>query len=327
VRPIEDFRISVIIPTLNRETFLPEAIRSVLAQSLPPVDVIVVDDGSTDATAAIVGTFGDAVRYIYQPNTGVSAARNRGIRAARGDWVAFLDSDDVWHGDKLRRQQEAAQQASSRVCFTATIDEFGVHLDDTCSWPRSGQSNVSVHLPGDGIIFTYPRHPYVQSLLVHRSALDQIGCFDEELLVAEDTKLVYRLSLTERFVVVHEPLTIVREHHSGVRLSDSPGVAGAYERFACYARVQQEARQALGSRRDRASATVRRNYEYFSSRQAEIACALDRRQDARSLAKSSLRASLPWPADWRNVVRSGVILAAYPLAARRFSSKWNGAGS
>jgi glycosyltransferase involved in cell wall biosynthesis len=97
-------RVSVIVPVFNGERFLVEAIESVLAQSAPALEVIVVDDGSSDASATIAGSFGGIVRCIRQENSGPASARNRGVESARGTHLAFLDADDVWMPEKLRLQ-------------------------------------------------------------------------------------------------------------------------------------------------------------------------------------------------------------------------------
>ena len=97
-------KVSVIIPTYNRSLSVREAIESVLAQTYRDFELIVVDDGSADNTPSVLGSFGERIRGIRQANAGVSAARNAGIRAAKGEWVAFLDSDDLWVPQKLERQ-------------------------------------------------------------------------------------------------------------------------------------------------------------------------------------------------------------------------------
>ncbi len=96
--------VSCIVPVFNGERYLAEALDSILAQQYRPLDVIVVDDGSTDGTAGVVRRYGDRVRVLHQPNAGAPAARNRGLAAARGELIGFLDSDDLWHRDKLARQ-------------------------------------------------------------------------------------------------------------------------------------------------------------------------------------------------------------------------------
>ena len=105
-------RVSVIIPTYNREEYVVKAIDSVLGQKFDDYEFIVVDDGSTDNTKEIVNKYGDMIRYIYQHNSGVSAARNTGIKLAKGEWVAFLDSDDEWRPDYLLTQIEYGRAES-----------------------------------------------------------------------------------------------------------------------------------------------------------------------------------------------------------------------
>ena len=117
----KDISVSVVIPTFNREARLSAAIRSVLNQSLTPSEIIVVDDGSTDATENIIKSFSE-VRYIHQENQGVSQARNHGIRLAEHEWIAFLDSDDEWLPRKLERQWRALDsQPQYRFCHTDEI--------------------------------------------------------------------------------------------------------------------------------------------------------------------------------------------------------------
>src|ERR687893_681850 len=96
--------VSCIVPVFNGERYLQAALDSIFAQTYRSLEVLVVDDGSTDNTAAIVGSYGDRVRYLQQDNHGPSAARNRGIEAATCEFIAFLDADDLWHAEKLERQ-------------------------------------------------------------------------------------------------------------------------------------------------------------------------------------------------------------------------------
>ena len=123
--------VSVIIPTYNREKFISECVQSVLAQTLPAREIIIVDDGSTDATYNILRDLGfnslstkkTVLRYFFQQNRGVSSARNLGIKEARSEYIALLDSDDLWLKSKLDRQVSAFQNdtQSSRLCHTDEI--------------------------------------------------------------------------------------------------------------------------------------------------------------------------------------------------------------
>ncbi len=118
-------RISVVIPSYNGARYLPETLESVLGQTHLPDEIIVVDDGSTDNTAEVVLPYLGRIRYIRQANGGVSAARNAGLSLATGNWVAFLDSDDVWHPDKLARQEEVVRREPGLVCVHTGFYRFG----------------------------------------------------------------------------------------------------------------------------------------------------------------------------------------------------------
>ena len=109
-------KVSVVIPTYNRAATVPRAIESVLAQTVTDLEVIVVDDGSSDDTGKVLGEmFGDRIRYYAQTNQGASVARNRGVEEARGEWIAFLDSDDLWEKEKLEWQFKALERFGSAV--------------------------------------------------------------------------------------------------------------------------------------------------------------------------------------------------------------------
>ena len=111
--------ISCIIPVFNGEVYLAEALESVLAQTYQPLEVIVVDDGSTDGTAEVAGHFRSRITYIRQSNQGSASAKNAGMNAARGEFYAFLDSDDIWDPEKLRRQIDHLQERpETDLCFT-----------------------------------------------------------------------------------------------------------------------------------------------------------------------------------------------------------------
>ena len=198
--------ITVIIPTYNRAGLLPKALQSVSQQSLACDELIVVDDGSTDATAELVHEFAETssitVRYLYQGNSGASAARNLGIREASSDMLCFLDSDDWWDSNKLAYQY-AAMEAAPEYLISHTRE----------TWFRHGKrvNQKKKHAPPHGDIFARSLGMCVvgmSTVMVHRSLFDQYGCFDESLLCCEDYDLWLRVSRKEHFLLVDEPLTL-----------------------------------------------------------------------------------------------------------------------
>ncbi len=199
--------VSVIIPSRDRAHLLPRALRSVLAQTLPPLEVLVVDDGSTDRTAELVRRDFPGVRLLSQPQRGVSAARNRGIGAARGEWLAFLDSDDEWLPEKLARQLAAlAASPGHRLC----------HCDEI--WIRRGRrvNPGRAHAKAGGWIFRrcLPRCAISPSAAVlHRSLVAEVGLFDEDLPACEDYDLWLRVTARHPVLFVPRPLVVKHGGH------------------------------------------------------------------------------------------------------------------
>lgn len=192
-------RISVVVPTFNRAHLLPRALNSILRQSLPATEIIVVDDGSQDGTADLIRRRYPQIRYLRQPNGGVSSARNRGLGAAGGDWIALLDSDDAWLPDKLAAQRAALrEQPNLRLCHTQEV------------WIRRGRrvNQMDKHAKSGGYIFQacLPRCVISPSAsLLHRSLIDEMGAFDEDLPACEDYDLWLRICATEPVAFVPEP--------------------------------------------------------------------------------------------------------------------------
>jgi len=191
--------ISVIVPTFNRVHTLPRAIDSVLRQTRPADEIIVVDDGSEDGTAELLHRHYPQIRNLQQNNQGVSAARNRGIRQANGEWIALLDSDDAWLPGKLEAQLRALEaEPAARLCHTEEV------------WIRNGKrvNQKDRHAKSGGWIFRNCLPLCVISpsaALLHRSLLDEIGEFDEGLPACEDYDLWLRICSVEPVVFVETP--------------------------------------------------------------------------------------------------------------------------
>lgn len=191
--------ISVVIPTYNRAAFVADAVRSVLDQVGVALEVIVVDDGSTDETARVLAAFGDKVHYIVQNNAGASAARNTGIRAATTPLVAFLDSDDLWLPGKLALQCAQMKKTGAIAHLTdVTIERpfaKGVSLMDLRGMRSyfDGRDYLALDRPlALNVRYNFAR---TQSILVNREALLAAGLYDTRYRFFEDTDLMNRLAL------------------------------------------------------------------------------------------------------------------------------------
>jgi glycosyltransferase involved in cell wall biosynthesis len=202
--------VSVIIPTFNRSNLVVNALRSVLCQTYRDYEIIVVDDGSTDDTAEVLKPYIDRIQYVYQPNLGASAAQNKGVQVARGKWISILASDDLWLPTKLESQLKVVTTLGEDfgACFT-NCDFFG----NTHARPSAfEQAGLFEDLPSGPLEkplkLILARHPaiYVQSLLVLRSLIESPNGFDERLVVAEDTDLLFRLAFNTKFCFVNERL-------------------------------------------------------------------------------------------------------------------------
>ena len=194
--------ITVVVPTYNRLDPLRRALESLRGQTRVPDEVIVVDDGSTDDTAQrVAGDFPD-VRLIRQEQRGVSAARNRGIEAASGEWIALLDSDDEWLPRKLERQLEAlANEPEYRICHTDEV------------WIRNGRrvNPMRKHAKRGGWIFEHCLPLCAispSSAMLHRSLFEEVGMFDESLPACEDYDMWLRVCSRYPVLFVDEALVV-----------------------------------------------------------------------------------------------------------------------
>ena len=200
--------ISVIIPSYNRAHLLTRCLNSVISQNYAPFEIIVVDDGSTDTTRSLAQRDYAGIKLISQTNKGVSAARNAGIRAAKGDWLAFLDSDDTWSPGKLGRQIQLIEKSPGSNI---------VHTDEI--WIRNGVriNPQRKHRKYGGSIFKYCLPLCVispSSVIIHRSVFEQVGLFDETLPACEDYDLWLRICARMPVLFIREPLITKYGGHS-----------------------------------------------------------------------------------------------------------------
>ncbi len=214
-------RVSVILPTYNRAPLLLRALASVLDQTFAAFEVRVVDDGSADATGAVVAGLADPrLHYERIEHAGVAAARNRAVRAARGEWLAFIDSDDEWRPDKLQRQMEMAADLPPEV---AVIYSGAEYIDDATGrlfgvrQPRAGRE-VRVF---DRLLETN-WFPFV-SVMVRRRCFDEVGPFDESLAYGEDREWLLRVARRYDFYGLADPLVQVHVHRGQRQTGDLIG--------------------------------------------------------------------------------------------------------
>lgn len=208
--------ISIIIPNYNQERFVSKAIQSALAQTCPAGEIIVIDDGSTDNSAKIVKSFGPHIRYFWQMNKGLAGARNTGIHLSHGDYIALLDADDEWYSNYLERMIGFADQnpdASVFYCQAQAIDPQGNILPQVFGGPA---------LPFQDLYQTLLRANFIipSTILMRRTAVMQVGLFDQNLRSCEDWDLWLRLLPTYKIVGMNDILVKYRIH--GTSLSNDP---------------------------------------------------------------------------------------------------------
>lgn len=198
--------VSIVIPAHNAATYLAPTLESALAQTVTDREIIVVDDGSTDATPEILARFADGIRVARQEASGPSGARNRGAELARGEWLAFLDADDLWRADKLARQLEIAVEDVELV-HTGT-ENFGdlSRIGKFRDTPSDRGCLFELLLLRGNFITT-------SSVLCRTDRFRQLGGFDETMRVCEDWDLWLRFSAEGGIMAAHpEPLTLYRVH-------------------------------------------------------------------------------------------------------------------
>ena len=194
--------ISVVIPTYNAARYLPDAIESILRQNYQNMEIIVIDDGSTDNTTTVLSPYSDIVNYHYQDNRGPASARNRAIQLAQGELIAFLDADDIWPDDKIVRQLSHMEEfpdveiivGRQRVEYLSDAKELLYKEDDLVKEPQVCQS--------------FP------VALIRRSAFEKIGNIDEDLIYFEDWDWHLRARESGLKILAYDEVTNIHRRHS-----------------------------------------------------------------------------------------------------------------
>ncbi len=213
--------VSVVIPAYNAGRYLAQAVRSVQEQQVQAAEIIVIDDGSVDDTAAVVRGMGNTVHGIYQANAGVSAARNAGIAAARGEFIAFLDADDEWLPEKVARQMQVFEvypDVALVACDRTDVDARGAVLSPSL-FENKGLREQFAQLSGAPLpqaLAQIVRINFIptSSVVVRKSALDDVGLFDQGIRYGEDLELWARIAARYPIVCLPDVLIRYRLHDS-----------------------------------------------------------------------------------------------------------------
>src|SRR5271165_3851874 len=203
-------KVTALIPTYNCERYICDAVDSVLAQTYPVHEVIVVDDGSTDNTREVLASYGNRIRYIPQVNAGPPAARNNGMAHATGDLIALLDSDDLWTPEKLGKQMNFLEQhPDCGLVYTdmKTFDETGI-IEESVKISRN------LTLPSGRIFPQLFAETLFQTsaVLIRKSCIDAVGGFDTSLRMGDDYEFFLRIARHYELGYVDEPLVLYRQH-------------------------------------------------------------------------------------------------------------------
>jgi len=218
---IDPASVTAIIPTYNRAGYLGEALASILGQTLPPTQVIVVDDGSTDGTRDVVARFGPAVEYVAKPNGGKSSALNLGLQYATGEFIWIFDDDDIAEPDALARLVKALQENPRCGFAYGDYDLFTTEVNGrmsrtTVSFPLVNSANLYLALMERSFILQ-------QGLLVRKACYEEIGSFDETLIRSQDLDMMLRLARRYTGIKV-EGIAFHLRQHQGVRGSNASRV-------------------------------------------------------------------------------------------------------
>lgn len=212
--------VSVVIPTYNRANYIVSAIESVLCQTTPVDEILVIDDGSTDNTAEVVGKLAK-VRYIRQKNAGPSAARNRGIRESRGSLIAFHDSDDLWAPEKIALQV-AQLERNPKLDFTfGYMSNFSSDHDPIVPEIKDHAIDRALNAGSDDVpnafnLLLEDNFIPTPTVLLKRTCIEKVGAFDETLRCAEDYDLWLRIAATSKIGFINQVLLRRRRHESNL---------------------------------------------------------------------------------------------------------------
>lgn len=299
--------ISAVIPAYNAASYLGSAVASVHRQSVGVNEIIVVDDGSSDNTAAVAESLGPPVRCLRQDNAGPAAARNRGIRAADGEWIAFLDADDQWTADKTRAQLEAAEAHPELALIASDMAEVdaGGAVTVPSVLERHGMRERFVALAGRPLpraLAALLSKNFIPTgtVLVRRAVLDEVGAFDPRIRYGEDLELWARIAARYPITCLAQVHMLRRRHGANATGATEAMLRDLTQVMAAARRWGENALRAEGVDPDRlvARAWADLGYWYFDARspaqaRAAFGRSLAEKLTPRALAYYASCAALP----------------------------------
>lgn len=223
-------KVSAVITAFNRRNYIVRAIESVLRQSVPVDEILVIDDGSTDGTAEVVESrYGDAVRVVRQTNRGPGGARRRGILEAHGEWIAFLDSDDEWTPERNRELLHAAERVPANVAWI--FGDLQLVADDGDRRSFFGEHGLKFRecpqILSDSLTVQYPTLlSYLQASLIRREALLELNCFAEGLRCEDDVLVAFQIGCRYRFAAI--PNAVVKYYRTSDLSDSSVAINGVF---------------------------------------------------------------------------------------------------
>jgi len=291
-------RVSVVIPAYNRRSYIRETLESVFAQTFRDFEVIVVDDGSTDGTEEVLALYGDRIRSFRQDNRGPSAARNLGVRHARGRWIAFQDSDDLSANDHLESLFGFVEKHPGYGMVFANGGYLGgpEHGRETIV-PRNSSRRVAAKGVTLGDLFEKGIFR-VQASLIAKSTLEEVGGFDESIRIGEDLDLAMRIWLSYPVAYLDKVVFLYRKHEGNLVSDNELRLLENIRVIEKLVRESPRARELLGPAR----IARRAAYRYYR------------------LAKSCWKRSEKEKA--RRAIREAVLLRPFALKYRYFQFMW-----
>jgi glycosyltransferase involved in cell wall biosynthesis len=229
LKPMEPL-VSVIIPTYNRADYVVQAVESVLCQTYGNIETIIVDDGSTDNTAEVLSNYQDQINYIYQERSERSKARNEGFRHSKGDYIAFLDSDDAWLPTKVEQQVWVLNEEPNVGLVYAAVKFIDINGAPHCGelwWDEPVRKVLYEDLMTHNVITGS-----LSTIMVRRECLDRAGLFDESMNICEDLDLYRRIAAHYKFHKIDSVLVKIRIHEDNTQ-RDLSAMAKGWEATIC----------------------------------------------------------------------------------------------